>query len=131
MNSEKNWAIAVRRGSYKSLFLLNLAHFSLEKKGDSVLNFGSLKTLLIAVAQVLSPLINSEKKSVGNHLYGAEFCTPPPPHPYKYPSRGVGSIKGGEYNIPAAWGLKIYTPPLPEKCILARNGGRGWGGGVF
>ena len=38
-------AIAVRRGSYKSLFLLNSGRFSVEKKGNSVLNFGSLKTL--------------------------------------------------------------------------------------
>ena len=34
------WAIAVRRGSYKSLCLLNL-----EKQGNSVLNFGSRKTV--------------------------------------------------------------------------------------
>ena len=39
------WAIAVRRGSYKSLFLLNSGRFSLEKKGNSVLNFGSRKTV--------------------------------------------------------------------------------------
>ena len=28
-------------------------------------------------------------------LCGAEFYTPPPAHPYKYPSRGGGRIKGG------------------------------------
>ena len=42
------WAIAVRRGSYKSLFLLSLGRFSLEAKGNSVLNFGSRKTVEIA-----------------------------------------------------------------------------------
>ena len=41
----RTWAIAVKRGSYKSLFLLNSRDFSLEKKGNSVLNFGLLKTL--------------------------------------------------------------------------------------
>ena len=61
---------------------------------------------------------------------GAKFYTPPPPHPWKYPSR-EGCIKGGGYKIPAAWGLKIYTPPppSPQKCLLAKNGGEG--GGVF
>ena len=38
------WAVAVSRGSYKSLFLLNSGCFSLENKETSVLNFGSLKT---------------------------------------------------------------------------------------
>ena len=41
----RTWAIAVRRGSYKSLFLLNSGRFSLEKSGNSVLNFGSRKTV--------------------------------------------------------------------------------------
>ena len=40
----RTWAIAVRRGSYKSLFLLKI---SPEKKGNSVLNFGSIKNLYI------------------------------------------------------------------------------------
>ena len=31
MGDGRTWAIAVRRGSYKSLFLLNLDLFSLEK----------------------------------------------------------------------------------------------------
>ena len=52
----------------------------------------------------------------------------PTPHPYKYPSRGGGRIKGGGYKNPATWGLKIHPPPpSPEKCLLARNGGK-WGG---
>ena len=61
-------------------------------------------------------------------LYGAECYTPPPPHPWKYPSRGGGRIKGGgAYKIPAApWGLKIYNPtPLPWKMPY----GQKWGGG--
>ena len=33
----------VRRGSYKSLFLLTSGRFPLEEKGNSVLNFGLLK----------------------------------------------------------------------------------------
>ena len=41
----ETWDIAVRRGSYTSLFLLNSGRFSAEKKGNSVLNFGSLKNL--------------------------------------------------------------------------------------
>ena len=32
----RTWAIAVRRGSYESLFLLNSGHASLEKKGSLV-----------------------------------------------------------------------------------------------
>ena len=36
--------IAVSRGSCESLFLRNSGHFSLENQGNSVLNFGSLKT---------------------------------------------------------------------------------------
>ena len=43
--SERNWAIAVRGGSYKSLFLLNSGCFPLENLGNSVLNFGSRKTV--------------------------------------------------------------------------------------
>ena len=39
----RTWAIAVRRDSYESLFLLNSGRFSLENEGNSVLNFGSLK----------------------------------------------------------------------------------------
>ena len=36
--------------------------------------------------------------------------------------------RGGVYKIPAAGGLKIYTStPLPEKCLMARNWGRGGG----
>ena len=36
---------------------------------------------------------------------------------------------GGGYKIPAAWGLRIYTPPpSPGKSLLARNGG---GGGAY
>ena len=56
----RTWAIAVRGHSYKSLFLLNSGgFFSLENMGNSVLNFGSLKTLQIAMAQVLPSLIHS------------------------------------------------------------------------
>ena len=40
-----SWAIAVRRGSYQSLFLLNSGRFSLENKENSVLNFSLKKTL--------------------------------------------------------------------------------------
>ena len=50
----RTWAIAVRRGSYKSLFLLNSGHCLLEKKGNSVLSFGSLRNLEITMAKVLS-----------------------------------------------------------------------------
>ena len=57
----RTWAIAVRRGSCKSLFLLNSGPFFPGKQGNSVLNFGSLTTLLIAIAQVLSPLIQREE----------------------------------------------------------------------
>ena len=35
----KTWAIAVRRGSYESLSLLNSGCFSRERWGNSVLNF--------------------------------------------------------------------------------------------
>ena len=56
---------------------------------------------------------------------GPNFIHPHPPHPWKYPSRGGGCIKGGAYKIPAAWGLKMYNPP--EKCLLAEIGGRGGG----
>ena len=45
LERERTGAIAVRRGSYKSLFLLNSVRFSLENKGNSVLKFGSLKNL--------------------------------------------------------------------------------------
>ena len=38
-------AIAVRRGSYKSLFLLNSGRIFPRKKGNSLLNFGSRKTV--------------------------------------------------------------------------------------
>ena len=39
------WAIAVRRGSYKSLFLLYSGPFSLEKKRKSSSEFGLAQTL--------------------------------------------------------------------------------------
>ena len=55
-------AIAVRRGWDKSLCLRNSGDCSLEKKGNSVLNFGSLKALWIAMGQVLSPLIQARLK---------------------------------------------------------------------
>ena len=39
--------------------------------------------------------------------------------------------RGGAYKIPAAWGLKIYTPtPLPWKMPFGQKWGRG-GGGVY
>ena len=39
---------------------------------------------------------------------------------------------GGAYKIPAARGLKIYTPtPPPEKRLLAKKWGEGGGGGVY
>ena len=41
----RTWAIAVRRGSYKSLSILNSGRFSLEKKVNSVLKLGSLEAL--------------------------------------------------------------------------------------
>ena len=56
----RTWAIAVRRGSYNSLFLLNSGRFSLEK----VPNFGSRKTVLIAMAQVLSLLIIGQNSTL-------------------------------------------------------------------
>ena len=40
----RTWAIAVRRGPYKSLILPNSGLFSPKQQGDSVLNFGSRKT---------------------------------------------------------------------------------------
>ena len=63
---------------------------------------------------------------------GAEFYTPPPPHPYKYPSRCGGCIKGGGRIKFLPRGGSEYTPPppSPEKCLWARNGGGG-GGGVY
>ena len=54
----RTWAIVVRRGSYKSLFLLNSGRLSPEKQGNSVLNSGSHEMVWIAMAQVLSPLIS-------------------------------------------------------------------------
>ena len=42
----RTWDIAARRGSYKSLFLLNSGLLSLENKGNSVLSFGSLLNTL-------------------------------------------------------------------------------------
>ena len=49
-----------------------------------------------------------------NNQYGAKFYTPPPPHLWKYPSRVGGVYKRGvAYKIPAAWGLKLYTPHPP------------------
>ena len=41
----RTWAIAVRRGSCESLFLLNSGSFSPEKEANSVLNFGSRTTV--------------------------------------------------------------------------------------
>ena len=38
------WAIAVRRGSEKKTLSSEFSHISPEKKANSVLNFGSLKT---------------------------------------------------------------------------------------
>ena len=38
----RTWAMVVRRRSCKSLFLLNSGHFPFEKKGNSILKFGSL-----------------------------------------------------------------------------------------
>ena len=38
-------AIVLRRGSYESLFLLNSGRFSLDKLGNSILNFGSRRTV--------------------------------------------------------------------------------------
>ena len=50
------WAIAVRRGSYESLFSFSeFRSFSQDKQGNSVLNFGSCKSVEIAMAQVLFP----------------------------------------------------------------------------
>ena len=62
-----------------------------------------------------------------------EFYTPPPPHPWNYPPRGGGVYEGGggAYKIPAAWGLKIYTPtPLPWKMPFGQNWGEGGGGDI-
>ena len=53
------WVIAIRRGSYKSLFLPNSGLFPLERKAHSVLNSGSLKTM----AQVLPPRMNGHSLS--------------------------------------------------------------------
>ena len=39
----RTWAIAVRRGSCKSVFLLNSGHYFPKKVGNPVLNFGSHK----------------------------------------------------------------------------------------
>ena len=45
---------------------------------------------------------------------------------------GVGGVyikrRGGAYKIPAAWGLKIYTPtPLPWKMPFGHKWGEGGG----
>ena len=53
----RSWAIAVRRGSKTSLFLLNSGRFALENYGNSVVNFGSHKTVYTTMAQVLFPLL--------------------------------------------------------------------------
>ena len=73
------WAIAVRRGSYKSPFLLNSCRFYLEKKGNSALNFCSLKNPKIAMAQIPSPLTESNKSPSSKPLLnriGSVFALP-------------------------------------------------------
>ena len=63
----------------------------------------------------------------GTIVYGAEFYTPPPPHPENALLGVVGVYKrgGAAHKIPAAWGLRIYTPtPLPWKMPF----GQKWGG---
>ena len=44
LEGEELWAIVVRRGLYKSLFLPNSDHLSLDNKGNSVLNLVRLST---------------------------------------------------------------------------------------
>ena len=60
---------------------------------------------------------------------GQNFIHPHPPTP-EITLLGVGAYKrGGAYKIPAAWGLKIYTPTPPplENAFCTRSGGGGGG----
>ena len=57
------------------------------------------------------------------YIYGAKFYTPPPP-PMKLPFQ-VGGEEGGGEEKSCRGGLQNLPPPLPEKCLLAQNGGRG------
>ena len=86
------WAIAARRGSYSSLFLLSSGgQISLEKKNNSVLNFGSInKNLHINIFnkgfRLLCPLDSEppsgEQNSAESRGYGL-------PRPFPQSSVGV------------------------------------------
>ena len=59
---------------------------------------------------------------------GQILYTPPPPHPWKYPSRGGGCIKEGGRIKSCRGGLQnTPPPPLSEKGLLAEMGGEGGG----
>ena len=61
---------------------------------------------------------------------GPNFIHPHPPHPWKYPSRGGGCIKGGGgvKNSCRVGPQNIHPhPPSPGKWLLARSGGEGGG----
>ena len=63
--------------------------------------------------------------------YGAKFYTPPPPHPWKYPSRGGGRIKEGGRIKSCRGGLQnIHPPPLSLKKVFWPKW-VGGGGGVY
>ena len=60
-------------------------------------------------------------------LYGAKFYTPPPPHPWKYPSSGGGGVlkRGGGIKS-CRGGLQNIPPPPRWKRYSRQNGGGIW-----
>ena len=56
----KTWAMAVQRGSRKFPLSSDIRPFFLGIEGNSILNFGSLHILSIAMAQSVSPLNDSQ-----------------------------------------------------------------------
>ena len=85
---------------------------------------GSHESRAVGLSMVQVALLISEipvsTQFIHTFFYGAKFYAPPPLHPWKYPSRGGGCIKGGggAHKIPAA-----HPPPLKMSF------GQEWGGG--
>ena len=71
------------------------------------------------------PVVSSQlvlRKLVLSFPTGSNFIHPHPPTPEDTLLGVRGCIKGGAYKIPAAWGLKIYTPtPLPWKMPFGQK----------